>query len=106
MFMDAEHPIQLVISDATMPLLRGPELLGLVRKMSPSTASLLISATPTLDIGSANRFILKPFSGQTLVSEVQSLLADCDPEKIKQEQATLRRHARSQVKTILPIASE
>jgi DNA-binding response OmpR family regulator len=90
MFLEAQDSIQLVISDCAMPALLGPELLALIGTLSPSTARLLISATPAFDVDSANEFMLKPFSGKTLVGEVQRLLANYYLKKISHEQEQLK----------------
>src|SRR5258708_6200801 len=46
-FAEAQHTIQLVISDVVMPEMRGPQLVRSIKNLSPSTATLLMSGTWT-----------------------------------------------------------
>ena len=45
-FKEAQQTIQLVLSDVVMPGMRGPQLLHSINFLSPSTATLLMSAAP------------------------------------------------------------
>src|SRR5215475_6513123 len=65
LFAESAYPIHLVISDARMPGLKGPQFLQAVREMSPSTATLLISGTqPVSEAGSTS--LMKPFRPEAL----------------------------------------
>jgi DNA-binding NtrC family response regulator len=100
-FIETPVPIHLVISDARMPGLKGPQFLQNVRKMSPATATLLISGTqPAPDAGTA--WLMKPFRPETLAALIQELLAACDFSRIRREQAALR----SSVRTIRGSSSD
>lgn len=68
--------IDLVLSDVAMPGIAGPQLLERVRRLSPSTATALMSGfSGTEELDPAVAFIPKPFSAAGLVAKVQELLA-------------------------------
>jgi CheY-like chemotaxis protein len=89
-FAEAPHTIQLVISDVSMPRLRGPQLVRSIKKLSPSTATLLMSGTWTTKPEDGVSLIGKPFTRQKLLATVEGLLAACDFAKIDREQSTAR----------------
>ena len=87
-FIDAQHPIQLVISDGAMPGLKGTQLLRAVKTMSPSTAALLVSGTVSPSTGDAGTpWLAKPFRPAKLAALVRELLNACDFESIEREQS-------------------
>ena len=67
--------IDLVISDVIMPGMRGPELLENIRRASPQSALMLMSATP--DAASPDLpFLEKPFRSAQLIAAVEQVLAE------------------------------
>jgi PAS domain S-box-containing protein len=72
-------PIDLVLSDVTMPGIKGPELIQLLRKIRPNLRALLMSGY-TEDfihdqgfIDHAVPFLSKPFSKEDLILKIASL---------------------------------
>lgn len=97
-FEQAQHTIQLVISDVMMPRMRGPQLVRSIKGLSPSMATLLMSGTWSSVNEEGVALMRKPFTRQKLVAIVQDLLAACDFVKIEREQSlarSLRRTAMS-----------
>jgi hypothetical protein len=75
-FAEVPHLIHLVIADAVMPGIGGLELLRAITDLSPSTARLLISGSPTIVSQAADTaFLAKPFRMDALASRVQALVA-------------------------------
>jgi signal transduction histidine kinase/CheY-like chemotaxis protein len=77
-------PIDLLITDVTMPGMTGPELAREVAKRSPETAVLFISTDPAgvsaADLGrQETSFMAKPFRPSELVERVESILGLPDP---------------------------
>ena len=72
--------IDLVLTDVAMPNLGGRGMVEELRELSPSIRVLFMSGYPKEEIfpdkGSANRipYLQKPFTGETLFSEVRSAL--------------------------------
>ena len=89
-FAEAQQTIQLVISDVVMPGMHGPELVSAIKRLSPSTATLLMSGTWSSATEDVVALILKPFTQQRLVATVRDLLATCDFAKIEREQSVTR----------------
>jgi DNA-binding NtrC family response regulator len=89
-FEEAPHTIELVISDVSMPGMRGPQLVRSINSVSPSTATLLMSGTPTVGEDSEGASFPKPFTRSALVAKVRDLLAACDFAKVEREQSAAR----------------
>ncbi len=76
-----KDPISLVITDMKMPEVSGMEVLGAVKKISPQTPVIVItaygsihSAVEAMQAGAAD-YLLKPFSFETLEATVKKVLA-------------------------------
>ena len=76
-----KDPISLVITDIKMPEMSGMEVLGAVKKISPQTPVIVItaygsihSAVEAMQAGAAD-YLLKPFSFETLEATVKKVLA-------------------------------
>lgn len=75
-----ERPIDLLVTDVVMPLMKGPELATNLLAVSPSTRILLMSAYPMSEVaGSGWAFISKPFSLQSLNDRVRQILQQSSP---------------------------
>jgi DNA-binding NtrC family response regulator len=74
MFKEAQGTIELVVSDMSMPGLRGPELIAAVRKLSPGVAALLMSGTSPVATSADLQMLLKPFSMEGFLAKVEELL--------------------------------
>jgi putative nucleotidyltransferase with HDIG domain len=72
----AERPPDMVISDFSMPGMKGTELQDKIREISPSTIRLLLSGgIPNLSrIASAHQFIAKPFQMKEVITVVTNSL--------------------------------
>jgi DNA-binding NtrC family response regulator len=86
LFKEAPETIQLVISDLSMPGLRGPDLISAVRKLSPNVAALLMSGTSPVAASEDLPIILKPFSMDGFVAKVEELLSTKDRSQTQSEQ--------------------
>lgn len=86
LFKEAPETIQLVISDLSMPGLRGPDLISAVRKLSPNVAALLMSGTSPVAASEDLPIILKPFSMDGFVAKVEELLGTKDRSQTQSEQ--------------------
>jgi len=72
-----QQPVDLLLVDVVMPLMRGTELADRVQAISASTKILLMSGYPTSDIVPSGRpFIAKPFSVDSLAEKIRDVLAD------------------------------
>jgi len=77
------EPFDVVITDIRMPSLSGIDLLTEVKRMSPTTPVILITAYGTIDSAveamkkGAFDYLLKPFSAETLEVTVQAALDEC-----------------------------
>jgi DNA-binding NtrC family response regulator len=89
-FEEAQHAIQLVISDVVMPGMKGLQLVRCIKNLSESTATLLMSGTRPITSDADIATIEKPFTGAAFVAKVQDLLAGCDFAKIEREQSAAR----------------
>lgn len=71
-----EQPIDLLLTDVVMPLMKGTELADRVQAVSPTTKVLLMSGYRTSDIAPSGRvFMAKPFDLDTLAKRVRETLA-------------------------------
>jgi DNA-binding NtrC family response regulator len=92
-FEEEKRPIELVVSDVSMPGMRGPELVSFINRASASTATLLMSGTPVFWRHPNVASLAKPFTREALVKKVEDLLAGCNFAKIEQEQSAARAHS-------------
>jgi two-component system, cell cycle sensor histidine kinase and response regulator CckA len=75
-----EQPIDLLLTDVVMPLMKGTELADRVQAVSPTTKVLLMSGYHTADITPSGRaFMAKPFDLGTLEKRVRETLARPSP---------------------------
>ncbi len=83
----AERPPDMVISDWSMPGMKGTEVQDKIREISPATIRILLSGSITNmnRIASAHQFLAKPFAVKEVISVVTSSL---------QAQEWLRHHPR------------
>lgn len=89
-FESSKDTIHLVISDFAMPGIDGYQFVRSIQDRSPSTAVLLMSAAGQFVTGRGVTAIVKPFTQETLVARVRSLLAECDFAQIRREQSRAR----------------
>jgi DNA-binding response OmpR family regulator len=89
-FENTKDTIHLVISDFAMPGIDGYQFVRSIQDRSPSTAVLLMSAAGQFVTGRGVAAIVKPFTQETLVARVRSLLAECDFAQIRREQSRAR----------------
>jgi DNA-binding response OmpR family regulator len=71
-------PIELVITDAQMPQVKGAELCAHLLKVRPGIKVLVMSGADTFEIVGRNihlPFLPKPFDGKTLLARVRAILA-------------------------------
>jgi two-component system, cell cycle sensor histidine kinase and response regulator CckA len=72
----AQQPVDLLLTDVIMPLMKGTELAQRFLALSPWTKVLLMSAYKVAEITASNRpFIPKPFTPDALGDRVRQLLA-------------------------------
>jgi DNA-binding response OmpR family regulator len=89
-FENSKDTIHLVISDFVMPGIDGYQFVRSIQDRSPSTAVLLMSAAGQFVTGRGVTAVVKPFTQETLVAKVGSLLAGCDFAQIRREQSRAR----------------
>ena len=71
-----EQPVDLLLTDVVMPLMKGTELADRVQAVSPTTKVLLMSGYQTSEIAPSGRaFMAKPFDLDTLEKRVRETLA-------------------------------
>ncbi len=76
------RPIAVVLVDIHMPGLSGLDIVGQIRRRTPSTAVVLMSGCgdprvgPAVEAGLVDRFLTKPFSADDLCSVVESFLRE------------------------------
>ena len=71
-----QQPVQLLLTDVIMPLMKGTELAQRFLAVSPWTKVLLMSAYKVAEItASSHPFIAKPFTPDVLADRVRQLLA-------------------------------
>jgi DNA-binding NtrC family response regulator len=75
--MSATHPgtIDLMVSDVTMPGVRGPELARRLEAQRPEMKVLFMSGYPDVPIPTGAPFLPKPFTAGCLQRKVQEILA-------------------------------
>ena len=73
-------PIDLVVSDVTMPKMDGPEIISRLQPERPGIKVLFISACPTESV-LAQDFLAKPFLPAAIEKKVQEMLAH-DPASV------------------------
>ncbi len=87
----ARHPYQALITDMRMPGMTGLELLGQVKKVSPATEVILVTAYGTVETAvdamkvGAYDYLQKPFSTNDLEEIVYNALLKNTPEKVFKE---------------------
>jgi CheY-like chemotaxis protein len=92
-FETASATIHVVISDFAMPGMNGHDLIRSVLELSPATGVLLMSASPrTSEWG--DFALAKPFTQETLVTQVRTLIAILDFNQIAREQSSARSRRR------------
>lgn len=70
----SDPPIELLLTDASMPGMTGPELIERVRVARPDLPVLLISGYAQDDLESDDPYLSKPFTPVQLVSRVRGVL--------------------------------
>jgi len=76
----AQQPVDLLLTDVIMPLMKGTELAQRFQALSPWTKVLLMSAYKVAEItASAQPFIAKPFTPDSLAERVRQLLSPPSP---------------------------
>jgi CheY-like chemotaxis protein len=71
----SQRPVDLLLTDVVMPLMRGTELAQRFRAVAPSAKVLLMSAYAVAEIAqSGHPFIPKPFTPEVLARKVQQVL--------------------------------
>lgn len=79
----AAGDVHLVISDQRMPSMLGSELLDEVRRLSPRTAGLILTAYPGDAAGSTSDFLLaKPWDDAPLKRTIRKLLAGVEEREL------------------------
>jgi CheY-like chemotaxis protein len=73
----AQEPVDLLLTDVVMPLMRGTELAQRLLALVPSAKVLLMSAYKVAEIdASGHPFLAKPFTPATLADKVRQVLRD------------------------------
>lgn len=71
----AQEPVDLLVTDVIMPLMRGTELAQRLQAVVPSAKVLLMSAYKIAEItDSGLPFLAKPFTPEALVEKVRQVL--------------------------------
>ena len=87
--VNTKRQIHVVVSDVVMPGMSGPELLKSVRRLSPSTALVLMSGYVSAeDIDMAVLFVRKPFSVLALVGMVDRAMGSRPPRHRKRSSSS------------------
>jgi DNA-binding response OmpR family regulator len=72
-----QQPVDLLLTDVVMPLMRGTELAQRLLAVAPSAKVLLMSAYKVAEItASGYPFLAKPFTPEILLERVRELLRD------------------------------
>ena len=70
-----QQPIDLLVTDVVMPMMRGTELAQRVQVLVPTARVLLMSAYRIAEIAdSGHPFLAKPFTPEALVEKVRQVL--------------------------------
>jgi two-component system cell cycle sensor histidine kinase/response regulator CckA len=77
--LEANHPVDLLVTDVILPNINGPELAERIRQRSPQTRVLFMSgytgnALTADDLRSGSAFLPKPFGTTTLIERVREVL--------------------------------
>jgi two-component system cell cycle sensor histidine kinase/response regulator CckA len=78
--LNREHEVDAVITDVMLPWMKGPELVGQLRRHRPQLHALFISGftSDALEEGGVSpgdaAFVQKPFTGEALTSRLRELL--------------------------------
>jgi DNA-binding response OmpR family regulator len=77
--LEANHPVDLLVTDVILPNINGPELAERIRQRSPQTRVLFMSgytgnALTAEDLRSGSAFLPKPFGTSTLIERVHEVL--------------------------------
>lgn len=76
----SQQPVNLLLTDVIMPLMRGTELAQRLQSISPWTKVLLMSAYMVAEVTTSGQpFITKPFTPEALVEKVRQVLAQPSP---------------------------
>ncbi|MFN7959047.1 MAG: response regulator [Holophagaceae bacterium] len=84
----ARDPVNIVISDLTLPDLEGADLLHQVRDLQPGAVRIALAATPLDELqekaeGDLHRLFIKPLEPDFLIGVVESLDIDDDEESVR-----------------------
>lgn len=77
--LEADHPVDLLLTDVLLPKITGPELAQRIRERSPNTRVLFMSGyagnalTPE-DLRGGGAFLPKPFGTTALLERVHEVL--------------------------------
>jgi len=72
-----QQPVDLLLTDVVMPLMRGTELAQRLLAVAPSAKVLLMSAYKVAEIAaSGHPFLAKPFTPEVLLARVRQVLRD------------------------------
>jgi two-component system cell cycle sensor histidine kinase/response regulator CckA len=77
--LEAQDPVDLLVTDVILPRISGPELAERIRQRSPQTRVLFMSgytgnALTTNDLRGGSAFLPKPFGTTALIARVQEVL--------------------------------
>jgi CheY-like chemotaxis protein len=81
LFAQHKDEIKLVLTDMIMPVMDGPVLIPVLKKICPGVAIIAVSglSTPGLEekamAAGADRFLMKPFTAECLLKNMDELLA-------------------------------
>ena len=64
----------LVLTDLTLPGMRGDEMIALLRALEPKLPAIIASGYPYAPQGERTGFIQKPFLPKTLAEQIEALL--------------------------------
>ena len=78
-------PIDVVLSDVTMPEMRGTDLVRVVAKLSPGTACILMTGgiIHSTELTAGVALVRKPLSQRALIAAVERAIAYTGPHPIR-----------------------